>query len=111
MRARARGIAGGLALATALAGSIAWAAQQPETPPPTPPQPAPDAKVILEAACTACHGLDFITSKRKSHDDWDATVHRMMDKGADLDADAATLVIDYLAKTYPREEPPAASPP
>lgn len=79
-------------------GSLAWA-QEPPTPPA--PPPPPDPKAILEGACTMCHGLDFITERRKSHDDWQATVSRMMDKGASLGPDEAAALVDYLAKTYP----------
>lgn len=89
--------------AAALAASIAWAAQVPEGQ----PQPPPDGKAILEGACTMCHGVDFIVERRKDRDAWDFTVHRMMDKGADLSVDEADLLIDYLARTYPK---PAAPP-
>lgn len=97
-----------LAAATALAGSVAWAAQAPQGQPQG--EPPPDPKAILNGACTMCHGVDFIAEHRKDRDDWDFTVHRMMDKGADLDPDSAALLIDYLAKTYPKPTAPAAPP-
>ena len=63
---------------------------------------------ILNDACTMCHGVDFIAEHRKDRDDWDFTVRRMIDKGADLNPDEAASLIDYLAKTYPK---PTAPPP
>ena len=83
------------------ATSLAWAAQ-----PPPAPNPPPDPRDILNGACTMCHGVDFIVEHRKDRDDWDFTVHRMMDKGAELTPDDAALLVDYLAKTYA----PAANP-
>lgn len=101
------GTAVGAAATVALVGSIA-AAQAP-APPPAPP-PA-DGKAILEGACTSCHGVDFIGEKRKTRDGWDFTVHRMMDRGADVSVDEVEVLVDYLAKTYPAQAKPSAAPP
>ena len=94
-------VAAGLALASALAVSLARA----QDPPPAQPAPPPaEAKDIVQGVCTACHGLDFIGEHRKDHDGWDFTVRRMIDKGADLGVDDIPLVVDYLAKTFPKAE-------
>jgi cytochrome c5 len=101
--------AGRLAAAIAALGlSSALARAQDPPPPPAQAAPPPDAAVIVQGACTACHGLDFIAEHRKDHDDWDFTVRRMIDKGAELGVDDIPLVVDYLAKTYPKapEKPP-----
>lgn len=95
-----------LALSAVLAASLARA----QDPAPAQPSPPPDAKLIVEGACTACHGLDFIAEHRKDHDDWDFTVRRMIDKGADLYVDDIPLVVDYLAKTFPKPDAPADKP-
>lgn len=96
-----------LVAAAGLALAATVAAAQPAPPTATPAAEAPDPKAILEGACTMCHGLDFIAERRKSHDDWEFTVSRMIDKGAALDEASAALVVDYLAKTYPAEPKPA----
>jgi len=92
-------------VAIAFAGSLAWAAQPAQA-----PAPPPDPRDILQGACTMCHGVDFIVEHRKDRDDWDFTVHRMMDKGAELTPDDAALLVDYLAKTYPPLAKPDAPP-
>ncbi len=107
-----------LAVASVFAASLAQAQQPPapaQTPAPQTPTPqatpAPDPKAILESVCSSCHGVDFITERKKTRDGWDATVHRMIDKGADLDQESAALLVDYLAKTYPAPDaPPAPTP-
>jgi cytochrome c5 len=99
-----------LAAAPAIAAVQEPPAPQP-APAPTPqPQGTPDAKAILESACTSCHGLDFITEKRKDRPDWEFTVNQMISRGADLNPDEAAAVIDYLAKTYPRTPAADAKP-
>jgi len=103
-----------LAAPALLLGSVATAQEPPSTPPPAPQAqpvpPPPDPKAVLESACTSCHGVDFITEHRKTRDGWDFTVRTMIDRGADLDPDTAQLVIDYLAKTYPKTDADAAKP-
>jgi mono/diheme cytochrome c family protein len=55
---------------------------------------------LLEGRCARCHGLDLVRAASKTQAEWEATVERMRDKGAELtDAEAQTLV-DYLAETY-----------
>ena len=102
MRLGAWGIA---AAVFALAGSAALAQAPPQS------NDAPDGKAILEGACTSCHGVDFIAERRKSRDDWEFTVSRMIDKGAALDEASAAVLVDYLAKTYPAEPKPAPASP
>jgi len=98
-----------MALSSALAVSLARAQDPPPAPPAQPP--AAEAKDIVQGACTACHGLDFIGEHRKDHDGWDFTVRRMIDKGADLGVDDIPLVVDYLAKTFPKPDSPGDKPP
>ncbi|MBS0359901.1 MAG: hypothetical protein JSR98_00865 [Proteobacteria bacterium] len=95
-------------VAAALVAGLAVAGQPPQG---QPPQPPPDPAAVLQGVCSMCHGVDFIAEHHKDRDGWDFTVHRMMDKGADLDPDTAALLIDYLAKTYPADPKPAAPPP
>jgi len=85
-------------VAAVLAAALAWA----QDPAPAQAPPPPDPAAIVMGACTACHGLDFIAEHRKDRDGWDFTVRRMIDKGAELDFDAVPLVVDYLARTYPK---------
>jgi hypothetical protein len=58
-------------------------------------------KTLLEERCTACHNLNRVTSKSKTLDEWKTNVERMVDKGADLNADEQASLIQYLAETYP----------
>lgn len=61
-----------------------------------------DGKTLVQERCTVCHTINRIESAKKTADQWKTTVELMIQKGAQLNADEETAVIDYLAKTYPK---------
>ncbi|NLE43969.1 MAG: hypothetical protein GX620_04555 [Chloroflexi bacterium] len=71
-----------------------------EAPTTAPEPPEVDAAGLLEERCVSCHGLDRVTGARKTQDEWTQTVIRMVDRGADLNADEQALMIEYLAANY-----------
>jgi cytochrome c5 len=60
----------------------------------------PNGKTLFENNCGKCHNLDRATSKKKTKDEWQATVLRMKQKGAAINYDEAKLIADYLSETY-----------
>ncbi len=60
----------------------------------------PDGKTLFENNCGKCHNLERSTSKKKTHDEWQATVLRMKQKGAAINDDEAKLIATYLSETY-----------
>ena len=69
------------------------------SPQPTQP-PSGDGAALLEQRCTACHGLDRVTSAQKTAQEWEQTVTRMVGKGANLNEDEQATLIAHLAETY-----------
>jgi cytochrome c5 len=61
---------------------------------------AADGAALLQERCTVCHSADRITQARKTSTEWDTTVTRMIDKGAQLNSEEKTVLVDYLAATY-----------
>ena len=61
-----------------------------------------DGKALVEERCSTCHDLARITSAKKTRDEWQANVERMVDKGAQLSAEEQAVVIDYLTEAYPK---------
>ena len=59
-----------------------------------------DGETLLQERCTECHGLERTTSAEKTRAEWDETVTRMMDRGAELSDEEKTVLVDYLAETY-----------
>jgi hypothetical protein len=61
---------------------------------------AVDAEALLQDRCTECHALNRTTSARKSREQWDETVSRMIGYGVELSDEEKAALLDYLAETY-----------
>ena len=61
----------------------------------------PPGNSLVESRCTRCHNLDVVRTSSKTAALWELTVDRMILRGATLDDQERTLVIDYLSKQYP----------
>jgi mono/diheme cytochrome c family protein len=59
-----------------------------------------DGAALLEQRCSVCHPSARPKSKQKTPEQWEATVTRMMGKGAQLTPEEKKGLIDYLSKTY-----------
>jgi len=59
-----------------------------------------DGATLLEQRCSVCHPSARPKSKQKTPEQWDATVTRMMGKGAKLTPEEKQVLVDYLSKTY-----------
>jgi outer membrane biosynthesis protein TonB len=67
---------------------------------PTEETMAIDAEALLQERCTECHALNRTTNARKSSEQWDQTVSRMVDYGVELSDEEQAALVDYLAETY-----------
>ena len=64
--------------------------------------PAGEGKETVEKICTGCHDLEPITgSIGFSKEDWETVLKSMIDMGATIKPDDATVIVNYLAKTFP----------
>jgi hypothetical protein len=59
-----------------------------------------DGETLLQERCTVCHTLDRVMRAGHSALGWEQTVDRMMKRGAELNDEERTALIDYLAQTY-----------
>lgn len=65
------------------------------------------ARRSLEENCLICHTEDMISGQRLTAVQWKAEVDKMLGWGAPLPKEAATPLVEYLAKRYSdREAPP-----
>lgn len=62
----------------------------------------PDGKGKQETAriCSACHGLETVTTERHDKAGWQNVVDDMVSRGADGTDAELKLVVDYLAKYF-----------
>lgn len=58
----------------------------------------PGAKLVAQR-CGACHPAG-VKKAHAAREEWDQTVTRMMGKGAVLNAEEKTVVVDYLTKYH-----------
>jgi hypothetical protein len=59
-----------------------------------------DGETLLQERCTECHGLERTTSAQKTRAEWEDTVTRMVNRGAELSDAEKTVLVDYLAENY-----------
>jgi len=57
-------------------------------------------ETLLQERCTECHGLERTTSAQKTRAEWENTVTRMANRGAELSDAEKTVLVDYLAETH-----------
>ena len=69
-----------------------------------PPLPEGPAKTTVEAVCGSCHGLDLVTQKKWSRQEWQDSVKAMVDRGASLTTEQSSGVVDYLAKNFGKKD-------
>jgi mono/diheme cytochrome c family protein len=67
----------------------------------TPTLPDGEGKALVQGACVNCHGLDLVTGKTATKDEWSSLVDRMKSYGTNIDDKQTATVIDYLAKAFP----------
>jgi len=77
----------------------------PPSPSPSPaptsgPAPVADGATLLRERCTICHNLERVESARKSAEEWERTVSRMIGRGARLTAEEKAVLVEYLATHY-----------
>ena len=82
------------ALCLAPAVFAAGQAQLPEGP----------GKKTVEAACAVCHGLDVVTAKKWSREQWQDSVKDMAGRGASLTKEETSDVVDYLARNFGKKD-------
>ena len=64
--------------------------------------PEGKGKDIVENVCGQCHGLKQVTDSARTPDEWKDLVNEMIGNGAMLDDEQIPIVVDYLAKSFPK---------
>jgi cytochrome c5 len=60
----------------------------------------PDGAILLDERCSVCHSANRPKQARKTADQWNTTVSRMIGKGARLTEAEKVVLLNYLGKTY-----------
>jgi len=90
-----------------LIGGTAVAQKNAVTPHPSDPvnaktsPPNADADfALVQAHCSSCHTLDQVTAARKTPDEWDDTMDRMIDHGMQITPEDRKRITDYLSAHF-----------
>lgn len=62
--------------------------------------PEAPAKSLVVRACTTCHQAPTVVAKRRTADEWDEMVAKMVDRGAALTEAEQDQVYAYLVKNF-----------
>jgi virginiamycin B lyase len=62
--------------------------------------PEGNGKTVVEAKCIQCHDLTRVTNNRMTPAEWQSTIVRMVDYGAELSDAERTVVTDYLSRNF-----------
>ena len=55
---------------------------------------------LVQSHCSSCHTLDQVTAARKSSDEWDETMDRMVDHGMQITPEDRKRITDYLSAHF-----------
>jgi mono/diheme cytochrome c family protein len=58
------------------------------------------AKSLVEGGCALCHGLDRVVAAKRTKEQWQTIVNRMIFFGAPITGDQVGSVVDYLSTNY-----------
>jgi mono/diheme cytochrome c family protein len=64
--------------------------------------PEGNGKQLVEQACSVCHTLESVTGQRATRRGWKSIVENMVQRGGEATADEQQILVDYLAKNFPR---------
>jgi mono/diheme cytochrome c family protein len=60
----------------------------------------PEAKRLMNRACTNCHGLDRIETTRNAEEAWRVTLVDMRERGAQLSDEELERLVEWLARVW-----------
>jgi hypothetical protein len=79
---------------------VACAGGEEPTDVPAPPPGVTGADLLQERCSTSCHGLNRVEGESETQAEWEATVERMREYGAELTDEEAQTLVDYLVENY-----------
>ncbi len=64
--------------------------------------PEGKGKETVSSVCSQCHGLIYVTSSKKTKENWQSCIESMVGFGAPLDEDEVDVVVQYLTANFGR---------
>ena len=64
--------------------------------------PEGKGKDLVQDICVNCHDLDVVTSERATRQGWTSLLNQMVTRGAVASPEEIQIMVDYLAKNFPK---------
>lgn len=62
--------------------------------------PAAPQRSLVIRACAACHAPEVVVAKRRTAEEWDEIIAKMVDRGAVASEEEQQQILEYLAKFF-----------
>lgn len=72
--------------------------------------PAGDGQALTVEICGQCHSVGMFANQRKSRDEWNATIGRMIEKGMEAEEDDLYAISDYLTEKLGKADQAESTP-
>lgn len=98
------GVAGGTAMA------LSRTSTSQATAAPISSLPEGEGQSLTAEVCGQCHSVGMFANQRKSRDEWNATIGRMIEKGMEAEEDELYAISDYLTEKLGKSDQAASIP-
>lgn len=62
--------------------------------------PAGNHREVVIRTCAVCHPIDIVVQKRRTQDEWDTLIARMVDHGARATDEEQDQIFEYLVRNF-----------
>jgi hypothetical protein len=62
--------------------------------------PAGNHRAVVIRTCAVCHPIDIVVQKRRTQDEWDTLIARMVDHGAHATDEEQDQIFEYLVRNF-----------
>jgi cytochrome c5 len=73
--------------------------------------PEDPSRAVVIRTCGVCHPLELVVAQRRTQDQWDELIGRMMDRGAQASDQEQLQILEYLLKYFGRADSATPQPP
>jgi mono/diheme cytochrome c family protein len=69
--------------------------------------PEGKGKDLVATYCSACHGLESVTSQKANKEGWETIIAYMVSRGMSATDEEIKTIVEYLAASFPQAPAPA----
>ncbi len=66
--------------------------------------PPGNGRDLVASRCASCHALNILSANPHTADEWSEVAEKMVQRGAKASDDELDIMVDYLAKSFPKTD-------